>query len=77
LPEIQPWLTVLADACGDGVPQAVLCSHHPELIDYLGPERGMLLVRESSGVVRAGRLEVPRAANGLRLSELVARGWES
>ena len=36
LREIQPWLMTLSDACGDAFPQAVLCSHHPEVIDYLG-----------------------------------------
>ena len=57
LPEIQPWLIELADVCGGEVPQAILCSHHPELIDYLGADRGVLLERESSGVTKAGDLE--------------------
>lgn len=76
LPEIQPWLIELADACGKDVPQAVLCSHHPELIDYLGGDCGLVLKRESSGatVVRpAGEWAVD---GGLRLSEVIARGWE-
>ena len=46
LHEIQPWLLELADACGERVPQAVICSHHPELLDYLGGENGLLLQRE-------------------------------
>lgn len=33
LREFQPWLITLADACGSAFPQAVLCSHHPEVID--------------------------------------------
>jgi predicted ATPase len=76
LPEIQPWLIALEDACGESVPQAVLCSHHPELIDYLGGDRGLLLKRESSGVVTACGLEAKRVEGGLKLSEMVARGWE-
>ena len=76
LPEIQPWLIALADSCGETVTQAVLCSHHPELIDYVGGDRGWLLRREQSGATRAGRLESEDAANGLKLSEVVARGWE-
>ena len=80
LAEIQPWLIELADACGGDVPQAVLCSHHPELIDYLGSERGVMLERESSGATRAIPLaEVPGDGGlrgGLRLSELIARGWQ-
>lgn len=53
LAEIQPWLMALSDRCGTGPRQAIICSHHPELIDYLGGEAGVLLKRESSGVVTA------------------------
>ena len=76
LAEIQPWLIELADSCGEEVPQAVLCSHHPELIDYLGGDRALVLNRETSGatVVRSsGELAVE---GGLKLSEVIARGWE-
>ena len=76
LREIQPWLFCLEDACGETLPQAVLCSHHPELIDYLGGDRGILLERESSGVIKPGRIEEADLDEGLKLSELVARGWE-
>ena len=77
LPEIQPWLMELSDACGEKVRQAVIGSHHPELIDYLGSDNGFMLQREESGVVTARRTEAPPAAEpGLRLSELFARGWE-
>lgn len=76
LPEIQPWLIELADACGDSVPQAVLCSHHPELIDYLGGDRGLELARETSGVTTVRPLSETPNESGLKLSELVARGWQ-
>ena len=76
LPEIQPWLVELSDACGDTIPQAVLCSHHPELIDYLGGDRGLLLSRESDGVTTARPVQANGSEPGLKLSELVARGWE-
>lgn len=76
LPEIQPWLVELADSCGEAVPQAVLCSHHPELIDYLGGEHGVLLRRETSGVVTVRSLGNHVENGSLKLSELVARGWE-
>jgi predicted ATPase len=75
LREIQPWLFDLEDACGETLPQAVLCSHHPELIDYLGCRRGVLLECESSGVTRSKTLD-ETTGNGLKLSEIVARGWE-
>lgn len=76
LAEIQPWLISLADACGAEVPQAVLCSHHPELIDYLGGDRGLLLKRESSGVTVARSSSEVAVEGGLKLSEVIARGWE-
>jgi predicted ATPase len=76
LAEIQPWLIQLADACGANVAQAVLCSHHPELIDYLGADRGILLERESSGVTRARALAETTVDDGLKVSERIARGWE-
>lgn len=98
LREIQPWLVGLEDGCGETIPQAVLCSHHPECIDYLGVDSGLLLKRESSGatraegladtlrhnqrptpqggVVQADELADAPAEGGLKLSEIVARGWE-
>lgn len=75
LSEIQPWLIKLADACGDSVHQAILCSHHPELIDYLGGESGLVLRGEASGVVTARRFDQDRREGGIKLSEQVARGW--
>ena len=75
LPEIQPWLMALADACGEAVSQVVVCSHHPELIDYLGGDSGVLLKREKSGVVTARRPEFGEVDGSLKLSELIARGW--
>jgi len=76
LSEIQPWLIELADACGGEVPQAVLCSHHPELIDYLGGDQGAVLVRESSGATVVRSTDKMTIEGGLRLSEVIARGWE-
>lgn len=75
LAEIQPWLLELVDLCDKTPSQAVVCSHHPELIDYLGPDRGVLFVRESSTVVSARPLKALVANDGLKLSEQLARGW--
>lgn len=77
--EIQPWLTILSDAIGTRPRQAILCSHHPELLDYLGGEAGVLLKRESSGAVSVRPLRKavsPQLDSGLKISEIVARGWE-
>ena len=80
LREIQPWLVALADACGSEVPQTLLCSHHPEVIDYLGGDVGVLLQRDGTGPTRAepltDGLEAFADGSPLRLSELMARGWE-
>ncbi len=74
LPEIQPWLMELNDACGGGFPQAVLISHHPELIDYLGPECGKWIERDPLGPTRVKDLP-KQIEKGLKLSEQIARGW--
>jgi len=76
LAEIQPWLIQLSDACGDSIPQAVLCSHHPELIDYIGGDRGLLLDREVSGVTTVRRLADVGLGDAVKLSEVIARGWQ-
>jgi len=74
LAEIQPWLMALNDACGDGFPQAVLISHHPELIDYLGQECGKWIEREPLGPTRVKKMP-EQIDEDLKLSEQVARGW--
>ncbi len=79
LAEIQPWLMELYEHCGDDIPQAVICSHHPELIDYLGYSHGVSLSRERSGASKwkdISEYQSP-ASGGLKLSEIIARGWES
>ena len=75
LSEVQPWLMALCDACDDAKHQAVICSHHPELIDYLGGEKGILLERTEGGATRIRDASAIAAKNGLRLSELIARRW--
>lgn len=76
LAEIQPWLTGLADRCGSDVCQAILCSHHPEVIDYVGADRGILLEQEVSGVIKVRPLAEAVPDGGAKLSEVIARGWE-
>lgn len=80
LAEIQPWLVELSDRCGESIPQAVICSHHPELIDYLGSSHGVLLNREQSGATRIVDLSDEVYSDvevGLKLSQVIARGWEN
>ena len=75
LREIQPWLTALADFTGEGIEQAVLISHHPDIINYLAPSSGRWFERESNVPTRVS--DQPKAAaDGLTMAETVARGWE-
>lgn len=76
LAEIQPWAAALVDVCGDNLKQAVLCSHHPELIDYFGGESGRLLQRSASGGIAVSAPQEHLLRGPLKLSELIARGWE-
>jgi predicted ATPase len=75
LPELQPWLMEMSDACQESEMQAVMISHHPEFIDYLGPENRIWLEREQGGPTRVGSVVIPEDST-LTLSELIARGWE-
>jgi hypothetical protein len=43
---------------------------------FAGSDRGLLLQREVTGVVKARLLDTERVTGGLKLSEIVARGWE-
>ncbi len=76
LQEIQPWLMALLEASGSKIPQAVICSHHPEILDYVGLERSILMKIESTGIVTARPAKTLLIKEGLKFSEVVARGWE-
>lgn len=75
LAEIQPWLMELSDACGISIPQIIIISHHPELIDYFGLDKCRLIDREPLGATRVKPIST-QFAGGIKLSELIARGWE-
>jgi len=74
LREIQPWLTQLEDLCGQEGRQAILISHHPELINRLAKDYGIWFSRPDDGPVRA-RKEYP-VVDGLTAAETMARGWD-
>jgi predicted ATPase len=77
LAELQPWLVALSDAVAESEGQVVICSHHPELIDYLGPESGLLLVRQPTGLTSVAYARDMVHDEDLKLSEAVARGWQA
>jgi predicted ATPase len=73
--EIQPWLNAVSEAAGDTIPQVLICSHHPEMVDYFPYDRTQLIVREDSGATRVLSPEAAQVPVGVKLSEWVARGW--
>ncbi|MBL8731294.1 MAG: hypothetical protein JNN13_02870 [Planctomycetes bacterium] len=48
----------------------MLCSHHPELIDYFGCDKTLMLVREQSGPTRVKTPDPGQWTPGMKLSEL-------
>lgn len=74
--EIQPWLANLRELTGERLDQAVLISHHPEVIDSLGPSKGYLFAREPESPARILTSIPGSEEDGLTLSEILARGWE-
>jgi predicted ATPase len=72
LSEIQPWLQVLRDALETRGGQAIIISHHPEVMDYLSLD-SLWWFERPSGPVIARPFEADMAAP-LKLSEIVARG---
>ena len=76
LREIQPWLTALSDALDDGKGQAILISHHPELINQWAPDYGVEFFRDGNGPVRVRRFEGD-SESPLSPAELIARGWDN
>ncbi len=75
LPEIRPWLVELYDLCEAGKVQAVLISHHPEMIDYLlASPVGYWFDRQDNLAVRVKPIQAEKDG-GLSVSELIARGW--
>ncbi|MDE0110723.1 MAG: hypothetical protein OXN84_00320 [Albidovulum sp.] len=44
LPEIRPWLMELDERCGEPIPQALICSRHPELINFFGAACTLALI---------------------------------
>ena len=75
LGEIQPWMFAISDRVNDIGAQVILISHHPELIDLLAPQHGVVFTRSGLGPVRVEPYH-PDAIGKLLPSERVARGWD-
>lgn len=75
LAEIQPWLLAVADRVDDFGAQVLIASHHPEILNLLAADHGIVLERDGSGPTRARPYhQDPEYA--LSPAETVARGWE-
>jgi predicted ATPase len=81
LSEIQPLLTRLQDSALEGRFQVILTAHHPLAVDFLAASHGVWLEREPSGPSRSHPIRVTqeglREKEGIRVSDLIARGWLS
>ena len=74
LAEIQPWLQSLRDQLEESQGgQAMIISHHPEVIDYLAADTAFRFERPAGNVV-VRPLEVADPTSDFKVSELIARG---
>jgi hypothetical protein len=72
LPELQPWVLAMRELL-DADHQAILISHHPEILGSAGEENGCYLRRDNhTSPTRIGQLKIPE---GLTASEAITRGW--
>lgn len=72
LPELQPWVLAIRELL-DEEHQAIVISHHPEILNNAGEESGRYLWRDNhTSPTRIGPLNVPE---GLSAGEAVTRGW--
>jgi len=72
LPELQPWVLSLMELL-DESRQAILISHHPEILETAGRSNGQYIWRDDhSSPARLGPLIVPE---GLSAGEAITRGW--
>jgi predicted ATPase len=72
LPEVQPWLQELRDSLSHRGGQAMIISHHPEVIDYLALDSAWKFERPAGPVI-ARKMDFGSASE-LRPSEIIARG---
>jgi energy-coupling factor transporter ATP-binding protein EcfA2 len=78
LGEVQAWLTRVLDRAEDVAPesQILIVSHHPELLNRMAFQDGLLLDRPDGRHTRCRRFD-DASQTGLTAAELVVRGWEN
>lgn len=72
LSEVQPWLMTLENRINENGSQALLISHHPEILDYLAEMSGLVFSRPSNAHTRVAAYAAD--ASGLLPSEVATRG---
>ncbi|OQW97586.1 MAG: hypothetical protein BWK77_01435 [Verrucomicrobia bacterium A1] len=72
LPELQPWILSLRELL-DEEHQAIVISHHPEILGNAGEEFGRYLWRDNH--TSPTRIEPLKVPPGLSAGEAMARGW--
>ncbi len=73
LREINPWLNMLLDVTQSQRCQAILISHHPELINSLAVGAGRWIDR--TGDAESRSQAISNTDGALSIAELVSRGW--
>lgn len=73
LQEVQPWLQSLRDLVEERSSQALIISHHPEVIDYLAADSAFRFERPSGDLVRVGAW-APDLTEIMKPSEILVRG---
>lgn len=71
LSEIQPWLGALSER---PALQAILISHHPEILNMHALDAGIVFRRDDGGPTRVERFSADPGET-LTPAELIARGW--
>lgn len=72
--EIQPWLEILNEVCDEQDKQAVIISHHPEIVNKMARGTELWFSRKSGAHVVT--MPFPKVAD-LPPAEVMARGWEN
>lgn len=73
LREIQPWLLDLQDLCHDADHQAIIISHHPEVINRMVDGGEIQFYRPDGSHTLTRNYPV---SDGLTAAETMARGWD-
>jgi AAA15 family ATPase/GTPase len=74
LPEIQPWFDLLHNLCDEST-QAILISHHPNLINFLADNYGYWFSRQGYQHTQVNRVTKKDIDSELPVSILIERGW--